>query len=173
MTTRIVLALVAFTAAVLVGAVVPLTLNATWHDRTNFVQATAADARTDAALAQGELNFLAQQQISGKPPSPAVGQAAIEQFGPVFTALKDVRQLGDGLLILTNTLRTVAQVGMPSGNYGELAEEAVGRAQREFKAGQVLQAFTETTGTHVIAAWPVFLQGAQTEPLVGVVMVSR
>ena len=46
MTTRIVLALVAFTAAVLVGAVVPLTLNATGHDRTYFVQATEAVART-------------------------------------------------------------------------------------------------------------------------------
>jgi len=57
MTTRIVLALVAFTAAVLVGAVVPLTLNATGHDRTNFVQATVADARTDAAVAQPGWTF--------------------------------------------------------------------------------------------------------------------
>ena len=77
MTTRIVLALVAFTAAVLVGAVVPLTLNATGHDRTSFVQATVADARTDAALAQARLDFLAEQQYSGKLPSAAAGQANV------------------------------------------------------------------------------------------------
>ena len=172
MTTRIVLALVAFTAAVLVGAVVPLTLNATGHDRTSFVQATEATARTDAALAQARLDFLAEQQISGKLPSPAAGQAAIAEWNPVITALEDMRQSGDGLLILTDTLRTVAQVGMPSGNYSALAEEAVERAQPELKAGQVVQAVPEITGTQVIAAMPVFLQGGG-GPVVGTVIVAR
>jgi signal transduction histidine kinase len=173
MTTRIVLALVAFTAAVLVGAVVPLTLNATGHDRTNFVQATEADARTDAALAQTRLDFLAQQQYSGKLPSPAAGQANLAEWGPVFTALKDMRQSGDGLLILSDTLQSVAEVGLPPANFAELAEESVGQAQPEIKAGQVVQAVNETTGTQVIAAMPVFSQGQQSGPLVGVVIVSR
>jgi len=173
MTTRIVLALVAFTAAVLVGAVVPLTLNATGHDRTNFVEATVATARTDAALAQARLDFLAQQQYSGKLPSPAAGQAALAQWNPVLAALEGTRQSGDGLLILSNTLQTVAELGMPPGNYTELAEEAVEQAQPEIKANQVVQAKTETTGTQVIAAMPVFSQGEQSGPVVGTVIVAR
>ncbi len=52
MTRRILFMLLAFTAIVLVGAVVPLTLDATSHDRTSFIQAAAGTARTDAVLAQ-------------------------------------------------------------------------------------------------------------------------
>ena len=59
MTRRILLVLLAFTAAVLVGAVVPLTLDAAGHDRTSFIQATAGMARTDAAIAQSRLDALA------------------------------------------------------------------------------------------------------------------
>jgi signal transduction histidine kinase len=172
MTTRIVLALVAFTTAVLVGAVVPLTLNATGHDRTSFVQATVALARTDAALAQTRLDFLAQQQTTGHLPSPAAGKANLAGWAPVITALEDMRQSGDGLLILTNTLQMVAHVGMPPGNFDWLAEEAVAQAQPEFRADQVVQAVTDTTGPQVIAAMPVFGQGGG-GPVVGTVIVAR
>jgi len=57
-TRRILLVLLTFTAAVLVGAVVPLTLDAASHDRTSFIQATAGLARTDAAIAQSRLDAL-------------------------------------------------------------------------------------------------------------------
>jgi hypothetical protein len=57
-TRRIVLALMAFTAAVIAGAVVPLALNAMGHDRNSFTQATVAAARTDAAVAQSRLDYL-------------------------------------------------------------------------------------------------------------------
>jgi signal transduction histidine kinase len=176
MTTRIVLALVAFTAAVLVGAVLPLTRSATGHDRTNFVQATEATARTDAALSQAELDFLAQQQTSGHLPSAAAGRANTVQWNQVFSVFVSTRQTGDGLLILTDTLRTVVNLDMPAGNFSGLAEEAAARAQPEIRAGQVVQAATETTGTQVIAAMPVFSQGeqsGQSGPLVGVVIVAR
>jgi signal transduction histidine kinase len=173
MTTRIVLALVAFTAALLVGAVVPLTRSATGHDRTNFVEATEATARTDAALSQAELDFLAEQQYSGHPPSAAAGRSNTVQWNQVFSVLESTRQSGDGLLILTDTLRTVVQLGMPAGNFGGLAETAAARAQPEIRAGQVVQAATETMGTRVIAAMPVFSQGEQSGPLVGVVIVAR
>jgi signal transduction histidine kinase len=172
-TTRILLALVAFTAAVLVGAVVPLTLNATGHDRANFVQATVAVARTDAALAQARLDSRFKPQDDGQLPSAAAGQAAVAEWNPVITALEDMRQSGDGLLILTNTLQTVAQVGMPPGNFSVLAEEAAERAQPEIKAGQLVQAVTEATGTRIIAAIPVFQEGEQTGPVVGAVVVAR
>ena len=64
MTRRILLVLLAFTAAVLVGAVVPLTLDAAGHDRTSFIQATAGMARTDAAIAQSRLDSLAQSPVN-------------------------------------------------------------------------------------------------------------
>ena len=69
MTRRILLVLLTFTAAVLVGAVVPLTLDAASHDRTSFIQATAGLARTDAAIAQSRLDALAS--------SPSGSSAAI------------------------------------------------------------------------------------------------
>ena len=53
MTRRILFMLLAFTAIVLVGAVVPLTLNATMHDRTSFIQAAEGMARTDAVRRPG------------------------------------------------------------------------------------------------------------------------
>ena len=62
MTRRILLVLLAFTAAVLVGAVVPLTLDAAAHDRASFIQATAGMARTDAAIAQSRLDALASPE---------------------------------------------------------------------------------------------------------------
>jgi len=49
MTRRILLALLAFTAAVLAGAVVPLTLSTISQDRSSFVQATVGMVRVDAA----------------------------------------------------------------------------------------------------------------------------
>ena len=68
MTRRILLVLLTFTAAVLVGAVVPLTLDAASHDRTSFIQATAGMARTDAAIAQSRLDAFARTR---RRPSPA------------------------------------------------------------------------------------------------------
>ena len=65
MTRRILLVLLTFTAAVLVGAVVPLTLDAASHDRTSFIQATAGLARTDAAIAQSRLDALASSPSGG------------------------------------------------------------------------------------------------------------
>ena len=70
MTRRILLVLLAFTAAVLVGAVVPLTLDAAGHDRVSFIQATAGMARTDAAIAQSRLDALARPRIAIPPARP-------------------------------------------------------------------------------------------------------
>ena len=67
MTRRILLVLLAFTAAVLVGAVVPLALNAAGHDRASFIQAIAGMARTDAAIAQSRLDALAASPAAVRP----------------------------------------------------------------------------------------------------------
>ena len=60
MSRRILFMLLAFTAIILVGAVVPLTLNATSHDRNSFSQAAAGTARTDAGVADDYLSLLAE-----------------------------------------------------------------------------------------------------------------
>ena len=80
MTRRILLVLLAFTAAVIAGAMVPLALNTIGHDRSSFVQATAGMVRTDAAVAQASLDGSADQ--------------------PLLYLLNEVQQAGDGLLIL-------------------------------------------------------------------------
>ena len=86
MTRRILVMLLAFTALVLVGAVVPLTLNATSHDRNSFIQAAAGTARTDAVVAQARLDQLSGSS-SGNNSALATAQAAVgnapgDQGGP-------------------------------------------------------------------------------------------
>jgi signal transduction histidine kinase len=163
-TRRILLALLAFTAALLVGAVVPLALNATQHDRSSFIQATAGMVRVDAAVAQLRLegsNNLALLQL--------------------FT---QTRQAGDGLLILASKAN-VAQGGqvtyqqtqglsdgsMPKGNWDQVAGEADQQAQLAKRLSQPIQPFTETTGSLVIAAMPVYQHGVYA--LVGTVILAR
>ena len=73
MTRRILLVLLAFTAVVIAGAMVPLALNAISHDRSSFIQETRGEARTDAAVAQGRLETrptygAARSMPSAQPP---------------------------------------------------------------------------------------------------------
>ncbi len=170
MTSRIVLVLLAFTAAVLVGAVVPLTLIATGHDRASYIQATAAVARSDAELDSPRLLAIAQQQAGELTPS-AAGQEAQGNLAALFVALQDV-QPGDGLFILSSAPRTPpASEGMPQGKgepppgfWDQLAQEAAQRDRSQIKPlpeGQEVltepgQAVTQTVGSEVIAAVPVF-----------------
>jgi signal transduction histidine kinase len=145
-TNRILLALLAFTAAVLVGAVVPLTLDATNHDRSSFIQDTLESARTDAAVAQARLDGGADLAL--------------------YFVLNQAAEAGDGLLILRivhGNLVQVTEEGMPAGGWRKLAAEADGQDQ----------AITETTGSRVVAAVPVFNQGNQQLPLVGTVILAR
>ena len=100
MTRRILLVLLAFTAAVIAGAMVPLALNTIGHDRSSFVQATAGMVRTDAAVAQASLD--------GSPDQP------------LLYLLNEVQQAGDGLLILKSH-RILNSAGQPqiAGNPAE------------------------------------------------------
>ncbi len=172
MTRRILLVLLAFTATVLVGAVVPLTLDAAAHDRSSFIQATAGMARTDAAIAQPRLEAIAK---SG---SKAGGYAPLV---PVFT---EVQQAGDGLLILLSR-RVVSLDGqphiqqtqlnekgtMPAGNWRQLAGQADQQAGPSGQARQTIQPKTVTTGSWVVAAAPVY--SARGAGLVGTVILAR
>jgi signal transduction histidine kinase len=163
---RILLMLLAFTAIVLVGAVVPLTLNATSHDRTSFIQAAAGMARTDAAAAQARLDQLAEPQQHN-----ASALAVTEAASSIFTVAKEARQDGDGLLVLTSSDRQVARAAMGSSDWDALSQQAEAAGENAISAGQVVQPDTETLGSQVIAAMPVFTQGSQ--QWVGTVILAR
>ena len=159
MTRRILFMLIGFTAIVLVGAVVPLTLNATDHDRSSFIQATAGMDRADAAIAQARLDGTADQ--------------------PLLVVFNQTRQGGDGLLIIANqfvngtcvNLTQVSEEGMPAGDWAQLACYADKQGQLANQAGQPVQPQTQTTGSRVIAAMPVYQRGKG--PLVGTVILAR
>ena len=159
MTRRILFMLIGFTAIVLVGAVVPLTLNATNHDRSSFIQATAGMDRADAAIAQARLDGSADQ--------------------PLLVVFNQTRQAGDGLLIIANqfvngaciNLTQVSEEGMPAGDWSQLACQADRQGQLANQAGQPVQPKTQTTGSRVIAAMPVYQRGKG--PVVGTVILAR
>ena len=160
MTRRILLALLAFTAAVLAGAVVPLMLSTIGQDRSSFTQATAGMVRVDATVAQAVLD--------GSPSAP------------VYKVIAQTQQAGDGLLILTSSLaddggyqqsRALVDVGMPRGDWIQLADETDRRASLASSPGQPVNPVIETTGSRVIAALPVYGQGEG--PLVGTVILAR
>jgi signal transduction histidine kinase len=166
-TRRILLVLLAFTAAVLVGAVVPLTLDAAGHDRVSFIQATAGMARTDAAIAQSRLDALATS-----PNSNSASEAGADP--PLLSLIKEVRQAGDGLLVLSgipqDNIRLIDK-GMPHGNWTQLATQADAQGLLAKKAGKPVDARIEATGSRIAAAMPVFLHSRY--GLVGTVILAR
>jgi len=160
MTRRILLALLAFTAAVLAGAVVPLMLGTIGQDRSSFIQDTAGMVRADATVAQAELD--------GSPDEP------------LYSVIAQTQQAGDGLLILTSGLegdgghqqpRALLNVGMPAGDWIQLAAEADRQAGLASSPGQPVRPVTETTASRVIAALPVYAHGEG--QLVGTVILAR
>jgi signal transduction histidine kinase len=166
-TRRILLVLLAFTAAVLVGAVVPLTLDAASHDRTSFIQATAGMARTDAAIAQSRLDALADD-----PSSASAGNGGGD--APLVLLINQTQQAGDGLLIYQGDPRAdtaLVDKGMPHGNWIQLAVRAEEAGQLARKANQPVQPVTQVTGSRVAAAMPVYLRGKY--GLVGIVILAR
>jgi signal transduction histidine kinase len=152
MTRRILLTLLAFTATVLVGAVVPLTLDSASHDRASFIQATAGMVRADALIAQARLE--------GKSDAPLV------------TLISQVRAAGDGMLILSGRCpgqTLVKNEGMPPGNWRQLACQANQQANNVPRT-QPIQPLTVFSGSRVVAAMPAFNSA---HVLVGTVILAR
>ena len=169
MTRRILLVLLTFTAAVLVGAVVPLTLDAASHDRTSFIQATAGMARTDAAIAQSRLDTLASS-----PPGSTADEGDGKADPALFVLIDQIKQDGDGLLILWGSPQDnnrLVDKGMPPGNWVRLAIQASEQGQLAKNAGQPVEPVTETAGSRIAAAIPVFRGGRY--GLVGTVILAR
>jgi signal transduction histidine kinase len=160
-TRRILLVLLAFTAVVIAAAMVPLGLNTIGHDRSSFTQATAATARTDAAVAQARLDVIAQGASAASAPADA----------PLLSVLGQVRQAGDGLLILESDGKILTNQNMPSGNWIKLAKYADAQARSAGQAHQP-QPLTETVGSRVVAVAPVYQRGIA-GPVVGTVILAR
>jgi len=153
-TRRILLVFLAFTAALLVSAVVPLALDAANHDRTSFIQATAGMARADAAVAQARLDN--------------------QTDFPLAVVISQTEQAGDGLLIFEGDPRDGKRIidkGMPAGNWVQLAIRANETGELTKKLGQPIVPVTEVVGSRVAAAMPVFLRG--NFGLVGTVILAR
>ncbi|HJY60475.1 MAG TPA: HAMP domain-containing sensor histidine kinase [Streptosporangiaceae bacterium] len=166
MTRRILFMLLAFTAIVLVGAVVPLTLNATSHDRNSFTAATEDMDRADAAIAQARLD--------GAPTD-----------GPLIVLIDQVKQAGDGLLILKGNCalpevsgqplpcQPFVNTNMPVGNWKQLAKDADAQAQTVGKPNEPVQPIPVIDGSRVISAVAVITQGEPHGPVVGTVILAR
>ncbi len=126
MTRRIVLALLALTAAVLLGAVVPLALQAVAHERDSFTNAAEATARSVAIIAEDKLGDHA--------PDPALE-----------TAVVSAAKQGDELLVLNQHGRVVAFDGSPHDSWRQVAAE-------EYTSGDPA---TKLTKDRVIVVEPI------------------
>ncbi len=169
MTRRILVVLLAFTAAVLVAAVVPLTLDAANHDRASFVQSTAGMVTTDAAIAQSRIDA-----IHLNPAKAKAGDLGIDP--PLVNLLTQVQQMGDGLVIFTGLLgqqKVLTSKAMPPGDWTILADQANAKGELARKTGQPIEPFTEVAGSRVLAGIPVYLGGSRNSPLVGTVVLAR
>jgi signal transduction histidine kinase len=166
MTRRILLVLLAFTAAVLVGAVVPLTLDAANHDRASYIQATAGMVTTDAAIVQALLDANFQHLDQGK-----------ADGAPLLPLIAQTQSAGDGLLIFKDNSQHQQSVqvskGMPAGDWTGLAAQADARGEAARKAGRTIRPYTVAVGSRVDAAMPVYLHGSPNSPLVGTVILAR
>jgi signal transduction histidine kinase len=166
MTRRILLMLLAFTAIVLVGGVVPLALNATSHDRDSFVQATEGMDRADAAIAQAKLD-------------------GARTDGALINLIDEAQQAGDGLLILKGNCAQPEVSGKPlpcvpfvnenmlAGQWTWLARQADGQAQKVPDVNQAVQPVPVTRGSWVVSAIAVITQGEPHGPVVGTVILTR
>jgi hypothetical protein len=142
-TRRIVLALVALTAAVLVAAVVPLALKATAHERDAFVNDAAATARSVAAIAE--------ERLGDHTADPALS-----------TALLSAARQGDELLVLGAAGKPVISQGVPRDSWTQLETEALERGDPT----------TELTKDRVIVVETVWNDGKFSSPI-GTVVLER
>jgi signal transduction histidine kinase len=150
-TRRILFMLLGFTAIVLAGAVVPLTLSTIGQDTNSFAQDTRAMANADASVAQ--------PRVGARKPA-----AARPLDVPLLSVYQQVEQAGDGLVIYLNSGRVLDAKGrVPAGQWQLLAAQVHGNGQ----------AITETMGSWSIAAVPVFNTGTLAGPVIGTVILIR
>jgi signal transduction histidine kinase len=142
-TRRIVLVLVALTAAVLAAAVVPLALQAAAHERDAFVQSAEGTARSIAAIAE--------ERLGDHTADPALSAA-------LLAAARE----HDELLVLNSTGKIVISQGVPRDSWKQLVTEA------EERGGPT----TELTKDRVIVVETVWNDGKFSTPI-GTVVLER
>jgi signal transduction histidine kinase len=163
-TRRILLVLVAFTAAVIAGAMIPLALNTIKHDQTAFTEAVEAAAKTDAAVAQSRLDALHLHRQGGTDDA---------SDAPLLPVLKEEKETGDGLYIVSSVpALIVANQNMPRHGWMQLVSEANQEAQRANEQGRQPEPRVITTESMTFVALPVLQNGIQ-GPVVGVVVLTR
>jgi signal transduction histidine kinase len=154
-TGRVLIALLTLAVALVVGAMVPLAINATSHDRSSFVQETAESVRTYAALEQAPLSC---------------GTDA-----SVIKEASEVRTVGDGLMVIPTRLGCRSfNVGMPKGDSKDDWTALATRAEALVDQGGSTTAadtITETQGPWMIGAIAVTKNGEG--PVVGAVLLAQ
>jgi signal transduction histidine kinase len=142
-TRRIVLALVALTAAVLAAAVVPLALAATAHARDAFVN--------DAEATAISLAKIAEERLGDHAVDPALSNA-------LLSAARE----GDELLVLDEAGKPVISQGVPRESWTQLEAEALERGDPT----------SELTKDRVIVVETVWNDGKFSTPI-GTVVLER
>jgi methyl-accepting chemotaxis protein len=143
-TRRIVLALLALTATVLVAAVLPLAFNAAAHERDAFVNDAASTARS--------LAVLAEERLGDHTASPALS-----------AALLSAAREHDELLVLDKRGNVVVSQGAPRDAWKQLVAEAEERGDPT----------TELTKDRVIAVQTVWDDGRDGGTPIGTVVLER
>ena len=149
MTRRILAALLALTAALLVAAVVPLALKATQHDQESYTYAAEADAHSLAAIASDNLRANATD--------------------PHFqNAMSSFYRHGDEVMLATPSLAEVTGRGKLPVGWTKLAARTI----------TVGASNSLVTKTRVVVTEPVWYEGkvpnsAETDNPIGVVVLER
>lgn len=149
MTRRILAALLALTATLLVAAVVPLALKATQHDQESYTYSTEVEARSLAAI--------------------AVENLADNRSDLRFqNALRSYSRQGDDVLLATPSLVTVTGRGVPLVSWNKLAAKTIAVGASE----------TLVTKTRVVVTEPVWQDPGHTDlpntdNPIGVVVLER
>ena len=146
MTKRILAALLALTAALLIAAVVPLALKATQHDQESYVSATEATAHSLAAIADDE--NLSEDKTDAR------FQAAMRPY----------RNQGDEIVIATPSLSVVTGTGTPLVGWQTLATKAINTTIPQ----------TQVTKTRVVVAELIWADdNIHSSNPIGVVVLER
>jgi signal transduction histidine kinase len=144
MTRRIVAALLVLTAAVLLGAVLPLALQAVAHEQDAYIKSAEATARSIAVIAEDKLG--------DHQPDPALESA-------IHSAARN----DDEVLVLDASNHVVASQLSPHDNWHTLAAEA---AQQGALTSQL-------TRDRVIVVEPVWNDGKIAGQVIGTVVLER
>jgi signal transduction histidine kinase len=143
-TRRILIALIALTTAVLVGAVVPLASQAAAHERDAFINSAEATARSIAIISEDKL-----------------GEHSVDPA--LAGAIRGAARQGDEVLVLDSSGREAAWIGIPHDKWTTLAAEA----------DQTGSQASELTRDRVIVVEPVWNDGHINSAILGTVVLER